>query len=61
MLPTAPESQGGEKAEARELMEPEIGPELEQHVQGTPHIAHLVLEEAVVEEKHTMQHLRWSS
>ncbi len=38
-------------------MELEVGPELEQHVQGASHIAHLVLEEAAVEGEHTMQHL----
>jgi hypothetical protein len=38
-------------------MELEDGPELEHHVQGAPHIAHLVLEEAAVEGKHAMQHL----
>ncbi len=39
-------------------MELEVGPELEQHVQGAPHVAHLVLEEAAVEGEHTVQHLR---
>ncbi len=52
-----PESQGGEKAEASELLELEVGPELEQHVQGAPHVPHLVFEEAPVEGKHTVQHL----
>jgi len=52
-----PEGQGGEQAEAGELVNLEAGPELEQHVQGAPHSRHLVLEEAAVEGKHAMQHL----
>jgi hypothetical protein len=61
MLLTAPESDGGAKAEASELMELEVGPELEQHVQGAPHVPHLVLKEATVKGKHTVQNPRSNS